>query len=70
MHTMFKTTTACIVGLALAASALTASAQTKAKGKIASAVAGKLVKVTDGQVKSHELNANPKYYVIYHSASW
>lgn len=67
---MFKTTTACIVGLALAASALTASAQTKAKGKIPSAVAGKLVKVTDGKVKPYQINANPKYYVLYHSASW
>ncbi len=68
---MFKLISTGIVGLALAATALTASAaETKAKGKIASAVAGKLVKVEGKKVKPYSINASPKYYVLYHSASW
>ena len=67
---MFKSITLCIAGFALAATALTATAETKAKGKIANAVAGKLVKAQGKKVTPYTINASPKYYVIYHSASW
>lgn len=67
---MFKPITLCIAGLALAATAMTAAAETKAKGKIANAVAGKLVKADGNKVKDYTIDASPEYYVLYHSASW
>ena len=67
---MTKILTTCIVGLALATGAFTASAETKAKGKLASAIAGKLVKADGKKVKAFTSKASPKYYVVYHSASW
>ena len=67
---MLKTITLCIAGFALAATALTSTAETKASGKIANAVAGKLVKAEGKKVAPYAINASPKYYLIYHSASW
>ena len=66
---MLKSVTPYVVGIALVASAL-ASTETRAQGKVAQAVAGKLVKVEGKKVKAYRSNASPKYYVLYHSASW
>ena len=67
---MCKPKVLCIAGFFLAASAFVAVAQSKAEGKIAKAVAGKLVKAAGKEVKPYVIDASPKYYVIYHSASW
>ncbi len=63
--------TPALLGLALIASALTTqAAETQATGKIAQAVAGKLVKAEGKRVASYAIKANPRYYVLYHSAGW
>lgn len=63
--------TPAIVGLCLTASGLTtAPANPKPSGKIAQAVSGKLVKVDGKKVKNYTIQANPRYYVLYHSAGW
>ena len=67
---MNKLITTTIIGLALAVTTVTGSAEPKAKGKIASAVAGKLVKVNGKKVQDYQLKGSPKYYVLYYSASW
>ena len=67
---MSKIMTSTIIGLALALTAITGTAETKAKGKVASAIAGKLVKADGSKVKDYAVNAAPKYYVLYYSASW
>ncbi len=65
---MFKPTTLLLIGFSLAITAATASAD--AKGKIAKAVSGKLVQASGKKVSDYKIDANPAYYVIYHSASW
>ncbi len=67
---MNKLFTTSIVGLALALTSVTGNAETKAKGKVASAVAGKLVKAEGKKVKDYSVNGSPKHYVLYYSASW
>lgn len=49
---------------------MTGSAETKAKGKVASAVTGKLVKAEGKKVSDYSIKGSPKYYVLYYSASW
>ncbi len=66
---MYKSITTLLVGLALAATAVTASADTP-KGKLGAASAGKLVQLKDGKVSDFTQTASPDYYVVYHSASW
>lgn len=67
---MYRILTSCIIGLTLAAGGLTATADTKGKGKIASAVSGKLVKASGKKVDAFKSDASPSYYLAYHSASW
>ena len=67
---MTKLITTSIIGLAMALTTLTGSAETTAKGKVASAVAGKLVKADGKKVVDYTISGSPKYYVLYYSASW
>ena len=67
---MNKLITSSIIGLALAVTSISAIGETKAKGKVASAVAGKLVKAEGKKVKDYSVKGSPNHYVLYYSASW
>ena len=67
---MNKLFTTSIIGLALALTSITGNADSKARGKVDSAVAGKLVKAEGKNVKAYSLKGSPKYYVLYYSATW
>lgn len=67
---MNKFITTSIIGLALALTSISGSAETKAKGKVANAVAGKLVKADGKKVSNYAVKGSPKHYVLYYSASW
>lgn len=67
---MHKYFTSLLIGFFLSLSYIAAQAETRASGKVASAVSGKLVRSSGKNLTNYSINANPSFYVIYHSASW